>query len=275
MDASRRPSCSTEALVLALCIPLLCLHERYNPDVSVPVGSTSVEHRPVGYRHVDHPRRPRHATAVASASSLFDEAAGRSPRAATLIALVFLGTLGGPILTEGYPIARSLVSAAKFAEYGVARGRRAADRQASRGRLCRGRRVDGRRCSWPRSSAPCRSSACSGNLDNVPAGRRMPSFVGLPRLRCTRRRDARDMHRGDRLGHMASRCAPSRRVAAVAGVIGVVIAGAMATVLALMLGGVLSFVYMVVAADDLASPGAGDRRPAPRGHRWIAVAPER
>ena len=84
-----------------------------------------------------------------------------------------------------------------------------------------------------------------GNLDNVPAGRRMPSFLGYHDFSALS-----GMVLGLALAVIASgswsRLKPLTVVAAAAGVIGVVISGAMATVLALLLGGVVLGVYMVV-----------------------------
>ena len=118
MDAPRRPSCSSEALVLALCIPLLCIHERYNPDVAIAAGSTSIS-----IAVSDVAVLLIIAAALRAGRRLGIEPLRRGGwtlvAAATLIGLVFVGTFAGPVLTDGYPLAASLVSAAKFAEYGA------------------------------------------------------------------------------------------------------------------------------------------------------------
>ena len=83
-----------------------------------------------------------------------------------------------------------------------------------------------------------------GNLDNVPAGRRMPSFVGYHDFAALA---------GATLGIAIAVIALGtwRRLrtlgaaAAGAGVVGVVIAGAMTTVLALLLAGALALIFMV------------------------------
>ncbi len=97
--------------------------------------------------------------------------------AAALIALVFVATLAGPILTDGYPLARSLVSAAKFAEYGAL---------AVAVPLIVRRRADALAVAVALTAVASLAALVGilqiigliGNLDNVPAGRRMPSFVG-------------------------------------------------------------------------------------------------
>ena len=243
MDALRRTSCSTEALVLALCVPFLCVHERYNPDVSIAAGATSVS---IALSDIA-------VLIILVAAARAGRRLGIEPlrrggwtlaAAATLIGLIVVGTLAGPLLTDGYPLSRSLVSAAKFAEYGAL---------AFAVPLIVRRRADAVAVAVSLTAVASLAAAVGvlqiigllGNLDNVPAGRRMPSFVGLHDFAALA---------GATLGIAIAIIASgtwdrTRRlgaVAAVAGVIGVVIAGAMATVLALVLGGVLAFAYMVI-----------------------------
>ena len=242
MDALRRPSCSTEALVLAFCVPFLCVHERYNPDVSIVAGATSVSialsdiavliilvaaARAGMHRGIEPLRRGGWTLAAAT----------------TLIALVVLGTLAGPLLTDGYPMARSLVSAAKFAEYGAL---------ALAVPLIVRRRADALAVAVSLTAVASLAAVVGvvqiigllGNLDNVPAGRRMPSFVGLHDFAALA-----GVTLGIALATIATGAWHRMRrlgaVAAVAGVVGVVIAGAMATVMALALGGLLAFATML------------------------------
>jgi O-antigen ligase len=242
VDALRRTSCSTEALVLALCVPFLCVHERYNPDVSIAAGSTSVS-----IALSDVAVLVIIAAAVRAARRFGIEPLRRGGwtlvGAATLFALVFVATLAGPILTEGYPLARSLVSAAKFAEYGAL---------AVAVPLIVRRRADALAVAVALTTVASLAALVGilqiigliGNLDNVPAGRRMPSFVGYHDFAALA---------GATLGIAIAVIALGswRRLrtlgaaAAGAGVIGVVIAGAMTTVLALLLAGALALIFMV------------------------------
>jgi putative inorganic carbon (HCO3(-)) transporter len=242
VDALRRTSCSTEALVLALCVPFLCVHERYNPDVSFAAGSTSVS-----IALSDVAVLVIIAAAVRAARRFGIEPLRRGGwtlvGATALIALVFVATLAGPILTEGYPLARSLVSAAKFAEYGAL---------AVAVPLIVRRRADALAVAVALAAVASLAALVGilqiigliGNLDNVPAGRRMPSFVGYHDFAALA---------GATLGIAIAVIAlgkwrPLRwlgAAAAGAGVIGVVIAGAMTTVLALLLAGALALVFMV------------------------------
>ena len=242
MDALRRTSCSTEALVLALCVPFLCVHERYNPDVSIAAGSTSVS---IALSDVA-------VLVIIAAAARAARRFGIEPLrrggwtlvgAAALIALVFVATLAGPILTDGYPLARSLVSAAKFAEYGAL---------AVAVPLIVRRRADALAVAVALTAVASLAALVGilqiigliGNLDNVPAGRRMPSFVGYHDFAALA---------GATLGIAIAVIALGKwrrlrtlgAAAAGAGVIGVVIAGAMTTVLALLLAGALALIFMV------------------------------
>ncbi|MEI7759692.1 MAG: O-antigen ligase family protein [Thermoleophilia bacterium] len=243
MDISRRLPCSAEALVLALCVPLLCIHERYNPDFSLAAGSTSVS---VALSDVA-------VLIVLIAAARAARRLGIEPlrrggwtlaAAGTLIGLVIVGTLLGPLLTVGYPLPRSLVSAAKFAEYGAL---------AVAVPLIVRRRADALAVAVALTAVAALATAVGilqiigllGNLDDVPPGRRMPSFVGLHDFAALA-----GVTLGIAIAAIASgtwhRLRALGAVAAVAGVVGVVIAGAMATVLALMLGGLLAFAMMVM-----------------------------
>jgi O-antigen ligase len=106
------------ALVLALAVPPLFLHARYSPGFSVSGGSTSLSVEladlavlavaiaalAAARRHGLEPLRGSRAVWIAGAAYL---------------GLVLAGTLYGPAVTDGYPLGSSLVSAAKYAEYGV------------------------------------------------------------------------------------------------------------------------------------------------------------
>jgi hypothetical protein len=111
-----RPSAG--ALVLALAIPPLFLHARYSPGFSVSAGSTSLS---VELADVA-------VLVVAIAAAVVARRDGVAPlrrgkavwiAGAAYLGLVLAGTLYGPLVTDGYPFGSSLVSAAKYAEYGV------------------------------------------------------------------------------------------------------------------------------------------------------------
>lgn len=243
MDALRSSSCSREALVLALCTPLLCIHERYDPNLVSSAGSAAVTITLsdvaaliVVLAAINAARRlgiePLRRGGLTLAASL------------ALIAAVLLWTAFGPELTDGYPFAHSVVSAAKFAEYGLF---------VLAVPLIVRRRGDALVVAAVLALVAAAASiggilqiiGLLGNLDNVPAGRRMPSFLGYHDFSALS-----GMVLGLALAVIASgswsRLKPLTVVAAAAGVIGVVISGAMATVLALLLGGVILGVYMVV-----------------------------
>ena len=228
--------------MLALSFPFLCLHERYNPDVSASLASTSVK-----VSLADLAMVAILIAAVQSARRRGIEPLRRGGStlalAAAFVALVFLATFAGPILSEGYPLAASLVSATKFAEYGLL---------AAAVPLILRHRSDALAIAASLSAVGAAAAFIGvlqiaglvGNLDNVPAGRRMPSFVGYHDFAALA-----GVTLAIGLAVIASgtwtRLRTLGTVAAAAGVIGVVIAGAMATVLALLLGGVLAFVTMV------------------------------
>ncbi len=229
--------------MLALAVPFLCLHERYNPDVAASLGSTSVAISLSDLAIV----------AVLVAAAYAARRLGAEPLrqggwtlafAAALVCLVFIATLAGPALSDGYPLATSFVSAAKFAEYGLL---------AAAVPLIVRHRSDALAIAVSLTTVGAAAAFVGvlqiaglvGNLDNVPAGRRMPSFVGYHDFAALA-----GVTLAIAIAVIASGPWPRLRtlgaVAAVAGVVGVVIAGAMATVLALLLGGVLAFATMVV-----------------------------
>jgi hypothetical protein len=109
---------SVGALVLALAVPPLFLHARYSPGFSVSVGSTSLS---VELADLAVLAVAIAAVVVARRDGLGSLRGGRTLWIATAayLGLVLAGTLYGPAVTDGYPLASSLVSAAKYAEYGV------------------------------------------------------------------------------------------------------------------------------------------------------------
>lgn len=228
--------------MLALCTPALFLHDRYNPDVSATVASTSVK-----ISVSDLAMVVILVAAARAARRLGVEPLRRGgwtlAAAAALVTLVFAATFAGPLLTDGYPLAGSVVSAAKFAEFGLL---------AVAVPLIVRQRADALALAVSLTAVGTTATFVGvlqivgliGNLDNVPAGRRMPSFVGYHDFAALA-----GVTLAIAFAIIASGAWPRLRalgaVAAAAGTVGIVIAGAMATVLALMLGGAVVFVYMV------------------------------
>lgn len=243
MERSRaRPS--FEAVVLAGAIPLLCLHERYNPDVALGLGSTDVS--------LALSDAAMLIVLVLSLRVALREGLGRLRdgrvvlvAAAALLACVVLWTILGPALSEGYPLAAKAVSAAKFVEYGLL---------ALVVPLLVRSGTDARALAWGIVGTATAAAAVGvlqiigllGNLDNVPAGRRMPSFLGYHDFAALA---------GITVGIAVAMVATGRRrdarllfwTAAAAGCVGVVIAGAIATVGALALGAGLALAAMLAS----------------------------
>jgi len=227
--------------VLALAVPFLCLHERYNPDVVFGLGSTSVS---ISLADVA-------ILAVAAASVSAARSQGVEPLrrgfpalvpVAVLMVLVLAFALLGPTLLEGYPLGAKLVSAVKFVEYGMLViavpliVRQADDAFAVIGSLV---------------ATACLAATVGvlqfiglvGNLDHTPSGRRMPSFLGYHDFAALA-----GVSVGIGIALIAAgswrRRRPLALAAVVAGCLGVVIAGALATVIALVAGAGLALVSM-------------------------------
>ena len=243
MEALTRTRPSPEALALALSIPFLCLHERYSPDVTVDVGTTSVSISTAdvavlvillaafrsGHRLGLGPWRNGGVTLAASL---------------LLLATVVVALLLGPVLTDGYPFATKLVSAAKFVEYGFL---------VLAVPLIVRRRDDVAAVAAAIVAVAGAAAAVGvlqllgivGNLDNTPGGRRMPSFLGYHDFAALA-----GVTLSMAMAIIATgwwrRAHPLGTAAAAAGCIGVIIAGALATVAALLLGGILAYAFMAV-----------------------------
>ena len=224
-------------------MPFLCLHERYDPNLVNGIGSAGVT---ISISDVA-------ALAIVVAALVAARRLGIDPlrrggialvASLALLAAVVLWTLLGPTLSDGYPFAHSAVSAAKFVEYGLF---------VLAVPLIVRRRGDALAVALVLTAIAAAASVGGilqiigllGNLDNVPAGRRMPSFLGYHDFSALS-----GMVLGLALAAIASgywtRLRAMTAVAAAAGVVGVVISGAMATVLALLLCGGFVVVYMLV-----------------------------
>lgn len=255
--ASLRSRPSPEALTLALAVPFISLHERYNPDLSFGLGSTSAS---ISLADVAVA-----AVAVASVRAArhhglepLRRAAGTLALAAGLPALVVVFALLGPSLVAGYPLAAKLVSAATFVEYGTLVVavplivRRAADVFAVVSALVATTAVAA-------LVGVLQLIGLLGNLDHTPAGRRMPSFLGYHDFAALA-----GVTLGIAIALIAAgvwhRSRPLAVAAVSGGVVGVVIAGALATVIAIAAGGALAIGSMrarhTLTAARVAAVGA-------------------
>lgn len=241
--APSRSRPSPEALTLALAVPFLCLHERYNPDLSIGSGAAAVS---ISLADVA-------VAAVAVASICAARAHGIEPlrrrrRAllpvAALMVLVLAFALLGPALVDGYPLGAKLVSAAKFVEYGTLVlavplvVRRADDALAVATALVATAGIAA-------IVGSLQLIGLVGNLDHTPPGRRMPSFLGYHDFAALA-----GVTLGIGVAVIAAgswrRLRPLAGAAIVTGVVGVVIAGALATVVAIVAGAALAIVSMHV-----------------------------
>ena len=102
-----------------------------------------------------------------------------------------------------------------------------------------------------------------GNLDETPAGRRMPSFLGYHDFAALTGVTLGLAIAGIAVGWWP-RLRPLFAVAAAAGVIGVIIAGSLANMAALTVGAVVALAAM--AGTEVASPPAGGRGLRARRH---------
>ena len=162
--------------------------------------------------------------------------------AGLLLALVVVAALLGPALTEGYPFATKLVSAAKFVAYGwliVAVPlivRRGADALALLTAVTA-------TATAAAAVGVLQLIGLIGNLDETPAGRRMPSFLGYHDFAALAGVTLAIAIAGIAVGWWR-RQRPLLAVAAAAGVIGVIIAGSLANMAALAVGGVVALAAM-------------------------------
>ena len=232
---------SSEALTLAVAIPFLLVHERYSPDFTVGLGSTSVSISAADVAVV--------AVVAASVSAARSHGVGPLRRGlvllvpvAALSAVVLSFAFLGPALVDGYPLATKLVSAVKFAEYATL---------AVAVPLIVRTTEDAFAAVWSLVATACIAALVGvlqligllGNLDHTPAGRRMPSFLGYHDFAAlsgiTLGLGIAIIAAGRWRDHRSLACA-----AVVAGCLGVVIAGALATVIALIAGLALAVVSM-------------------------------
>ena len=232
-----------EAVVLALAVPALALHRDYSPGLSLHAAGTilSIELGDIAML----------AVAIASVTAVRRLGAGPLRGAWTVLVpagvlwtLVLLAALAGRILTDGYPTADKLVSAAKFVEYGLLVlavpliVRRTDDAVVIVGSVL----ATGVAAT---TSAVLQLFGLLPNLDNTPAGRRMPSFAGYHDFATLSGLTLALALGAIVLGHPRS-LRPAVWIAAVSGTAGAIIGGALSTVIALLLGIVFAASAMLV-----------------------------
>ena len=230
-----------EAVALAVAFPALALHRDYSPDLALDVGQTAVS---IGLADL-----ALLVVTVAALSAL--RRGGSGPLrgalsilvpAALLLSLVALTALAGPWLSDEYPAAEKLVSAAKFLEYAallvavplIVRRREDA-RVVVAGVLATGVAAT----TW----GLLQLIGLLPNVDDVPAGRRMPSFAGYHDFAMISGLSLALGVAAVALGHPRAYRAWVA-VAVASGTAGAIVAGAVSTVLALLVGIAFAVVAM-------------------------------
>lgn len=223
-----QPPRRTGATVLALALPLLFLHARYTPGVTVPLGGTDVD--------LELTDAALAAVAAAAAHAWWGRgrafpAGGRGVwiSAAALLALALASAAWGPLVTDGYALGEGAVSALKFAEYAVL--------APAVVLLVRTRRDLGLVLAsltvWTVLAAAVgvlQFLGVLGDLDDTPAGRRKPSFLGYHDFAALSAAAVAMAVVAFALGERGRRERLLARAGAAVGVIGVVVAGSIAAV---------------------------------------------
>ena len=225
------------ALVLALAVPTLFVHATYTFDFSVSLGSTSatVELGDLAVLVV-----AAAALGAAGRDGLGALAAGKPVwiAAGVFLGLILAGTLYGPAVTDGYQLGSSLVTAAKYAEYAAL---------ALAVPLLARRRVDqtlliGSVTLWSAVATVWAALQFLGLVDEFEGrrpGQREPSFLGVHDF-------AALSAAALALAIVAIAFGRGRRprwpagAAGVAGTLGVVLSGALASVGAVLLGAAIA-----------------------------------
>jgi len=223
-----QPPWRAGATVLALALPLLFLHARYTPGVTVALGGTDVD--------LELTDAALAAVAAAAAHAWWTRgrtfpASGRAVwiAAAALLGLALASAAWGPLVTDGYALGAGLVSALKLAEYAVL--------APAVVLLVRTRRdlrlVLASLTVWTVLAAlvgVLQFLGLLGDLDDTPAGRRKPSFLGYHDFAALSAAAVAVAVVAFALGDLGRRERLVARAAAAAGVVGVVVAGSIAAV---------------------------------------------
>jgi hypothetical protein len=262
-----RPSARTAAVseraawVVAGALPLLLLHARYAPEATLALGSAEVDVTLADAAI---------AAVVAAAAWAWRSDPGRRAlgarlpwaAAAALAGLALAGALWGPAVTDGYPFAESLVSALKFLEYALLAPAAAV--------LVRSRR-DVQVVAWALALWAAAAALVAllqfvgllGDLDDTPAWRRKPSFLGYHDFAALAGA-ALEGEQDDREHERRSRLAAA---AAAAGALGLALAGSVAAA-----GGVVVATLAVLAAAHRAGALVRPRAALAAGLVAVAVA---
>lgn len=153
-------------LVLAAAIPLLFLHRNYQPGIDV------------GALHVDLSDVAVLAVVVAAVMSRPRLRPGRWTSWLALALLVLVGVAWGALRFSGYPTGTHLTTAAKWIEYMLLAPAVAAIARRERDLVPAAVTL----VAWDAIAgvvAILQFVGVLGDLDNTPAGRRKPSFVGV------------------------------------------------------------------------------------------------
>jgi hypothetical protein len=230
-----RPSAG--ALVLALAVPPLFLHARYSPGFSVSAGSTSlsVELADLALLAVTIA-----CVVVARRDGVEPLRGGKAVwiAGAVYLGLVLAGTLYGSAVTDGYPFGSSLVSAAKYVEYGVLAlavpllARRASDLNAIYISLV----------AWSAAATGWGLLQFLGVVDEFEGrrpGQRETSFLGVHDFAALSAAALSLALVAAAFGHRGLRERQLAWAAGIGGTLGVVLSGALASVGAVLLGAVV------------------------------------
>ena len=229
---ARRPALG--ALLLALAVPAVFVHSTYTPGFELSLGSTevAVELADVAVLLV---------ALAAAAAARRDGVAVLRPgmpvwiAAAAFLGVVLAGTLYGPAVTDGYALGSNLVTAAKYAEYAALAlavpllARDAADRLLLFVSVA----------LWSATASVWGALQFLGVVDQFYGrrpGEREPSFLGVHDFAAL---SAASLALA--LVAIAFGCAQGRqrivaRIAGAAGVLGIVLSGALASVAAVLVG---------------------------------------
>jgi len=223
-----QPPPRSGATVLALALPLLFLHARYTPGVTLSLGSTDIDLRLTDAALA--------AVALATAHAWWAggrtlPARGRAVwiAAASLLALALASAAWGPLVTDGYELGAGVVSALKLAEYAVLAPAVVLLVRTRRDLLL----VLGSLTAWTVLAAVVgvlQFLGVLGDLDDTPAGRRKPSFLGYHDFAALSAAAVAVAVVAFALGDRDRRERLLARSAAGAGVVGVVLAGSIAAI---------------------------------------------
>ncbi len=229
---------SVGALVLALAVPVLFVHSTYTFDFSVSLGSTSAT--------VELGDLAVVAVAIAALVAVRRDGLGalRAGKpiwiaAAVYLGLVFAGTLYGPIVTDGYQLGSSLITAAKYAEYAALA---VAVPLLARRRLDQ-RLVLGSVALWSAVASGWAALQFLGLVDEFEGrrpGQREPSFLGVHDFAALSAAALALALVAIAFGTRDRRVRGRAIVAGVSGALGVVLSGALASVGAVLLGAVIA-----------------------------------